>query len=124
METVGDTSFVPFQGHDFSMRGLSGLHDAENTGLGHLMSFVGTDTMPAIMGAEKYYNANIEKELVGTSIPATEHSVMCMGGKETEIQTFRRLINDVYPTGIVSIVSDTWDFWKVITLYLAIRPIR
>ena len=40
---------------------------------------------------------------------------MCMGGMETEIETFRRLINDVYPSGIVSIVSDTWDFWDVVT---------
>lgn len=51
----------------------------------------------------------------------TEHSVMCMGGSgEAEIETFRRLIEDVYPTGIVSIVSDTWDFWKVITEYSVI----
>lgn len=48
----------------------------------------------------------------------TEHSVMCAGGKEDEISTFKRLINDVYPNGIVSIVSDTWDFWQVIEDYL------
>ena len=34
-----------------------------------------------------------------------------------EIQTFRRLINELYPVGIVSIVSDTWDYWKVLTEY-------
>lgn len=50
----------------------------------------------------------------------TEHSVICMGGKGNEIETFRRLIEDKYPTGIVSIVSDTWDFWKVITEYTVI----
>jgi len=43
--------------------------------------------------------------------------VMCMGGEEDEIETFRRLITELYPTGIVSIVSDTWDFWKVISEY-------
>lgn len=32
-----------------------------------------------------------------------------------ETQTFRRLIHEVYPTGIVSIVSDTWDYWNTIT---------
>ena len=46
---------------------------------------------------------------------ATEHSVMCAGGMENELETFRRLIQDVYPTGIVSIVSDSWDFWQVMT---------
>jgi nicotinamide phosphoribosyltransferase len=43
-----------------------------------------------------------------------------MGGKDSEIRTFRRLIKDVYPSGIVSIVSDTWDFWKVITEFAAV----
>jgi nicotinamide phosphoribosyltransferase len=45
----------------------------------------------------------------------SEHSVMCAGGKDDELETYRRLIQDVYPSGIVSIVSDTWDFWKVMT---------
>jgi nicotinamide phosphoribosyltransferase len=40
-----------------------------------------------------------------------------MGGSESEVETFRRLIEDVYPSGIISIVSDTWDFFKVITEY-------
>jgi nicotinamide phosphoribosyltransferase len=45
---------------------------------------------------------------------------MCMGGNETELEMFHRLITVVYPSGIVSIVSDTWDFWKVITQYALI----
>jgi nicotinamide phosphoribosyltransferase len=85
--------------------------------MGHLLSFSGTDTVSAIDFAENYYGANSDEELVGCSVPATEHSVMCMGTKEDEIGTFRRLITDLYPKGIVSIVSDTWDFWKVITEY-------
>ena len=52
-------------------------------------------------------------------MPATEHSVMCMGGEDDEIGTFRRLVTQTYPSGIVSIVSDTWDFWRVITEYAA-----
>lgn len=115
LETAGATDGVQFQGHDFSMRGMSGLEDAARAGIGHLLSFVGTDTIPAIQYAEAYYNANIEKELVGCSVNATEHSVMCAGGQADEYETYRRLIEDVYPTGIVSIVSDTWDLWQVIT---------
>lgn len=72
----------------------------------------------AIAGLEEYYNANAGEELIAATIPATEHSVMCAGGKEDELETFRRLITEVYPTGFVSIVSDTWDFWKVMTEYL------
>lgn len=117
-ETGGDTDFVPFQGHDFSFRGMSGIQDAQMSGAGHLLSFVGTDAVPAIDFLEEYYNANSDEELVGCSVPATEHSVMCMGSKDGEIETFKRLISEVYPSGIVSIVSDTWDFWKVITEFL------
>lgn len=114
-ETSDMADFVPWQGHDFSMRGHTSLHSAIVSGAAHLLSFTGTDTIPAIDFLERYYGANCETELIGGSVPATEHSVMCMGGKETEIETFERLITEVYPTGIISIVSDTWDYWKVMT---------
>lgn len=118
-DTVGDDlSFIPWQGHDFSFRGMSGIEDAVMSGAGHLLSFSGTDTIPAIDFLERYYNADAEKELIGGSVPATEHSVMCMGTQGDEIGTFERLIGQVYPAGIVSIVSDTWDFWQVITEFL------
>ena len=119
--TGGDLGFVQFQGHDFSMRGMSSLESGEASGAGHLLSFVGTDTIPAISFAEKYYNADIEKELVGTSIPATEHSVMCAYGQD-ELKAYSRIINEVYPNGFVSIVSDTWDLWSV--LENVIKPLK
>lgn len=111
--TSGDTSGVPFQGHDFSMRGMSSLEAAKGSGAGHLLSFTGTDTVPAILYLEQFYGADMEKELVGTSIPATEHSVMCAHGTD-EMASYRYLINEVYPKGFVSIVSDTWDLWSVL----------
>ncbi|UKN00771.1 nicotinate phosphoribosyltransferase [Paracrocinitomix mangrovi] len=117
-QTSSVPEFVDWQGHDFSMRGMAGLEAAELSGAGHLLSFTGTDTIPAIEFLEKYYNANAEKELIGGSVAATEHSVMSMGTNNAEQETFRRLITEVYPAGIVSIVSDTWDLWKVLTEYL------
>ncbi|MFX5486111.1 nicotinate phosphoribosyltransferase, partial [Acinetobacter baumannii] len=55
--------------------------------------------------------------------PATEHSVMCMGTEDSELETFKRLICELYPSGVVSIVSDTWDFWRVITEFtVALKP--
>jgi nicotinamide phosphoribosyltransferase len=114
-ETSDMVDFVGWQGHDFSMRGHTSVESACASGAGHLLSFTGTDTIPAIDFLENYYKANSEKELIGGSVPATEHSVMCLGGNETEQQTFDRLITQVYPEGIVSIVSDTWDYWKVLT---------
>jgi nicotinamide phosphoribosyltransferase len=119
-QTVGETEidFVYWQGHDFSFRGMSGIEDACISAAAHLLSFHGTDSVPAIDFLEMYYKANSDTELVGGSVPATEHSVMCMGTKDDEIATFERLVTELYPNGIVSIVSDTWDFWKVITEFL------
>jgi nicotinamide phosphoribosyltransferase len=117
-ETGMPTEFVQWQGHDFSFRGMSSLETAVLSGMGHLLSFTGTDTIPAIDALEQYYNANADTELIGGSVAATEHSVMCSGSKDGELETFNRLITQVYPSGIVSIVSDTWDLWKVCTEYL------
>ena len=120
-KTGGDMSFVQFQGHDFSFRGMPSLDSAKSSGAGHLLSFVGTDTIPSILYLEEFYNANIENELVGTSIPATEHSVMCAYGQD-ELESYKRIITEVYPNGFVSIVSDTWDLWSV--LNNVIKPLK
>lgn len=115
-EKTGDPSFVQWQGHDFAMRGRSSIESTLNQA-GHLLSFAGTDTIPAVLMLEEYYGANMENELVGSSVPATEHSVMTSYGKESEIVGFRRVLNQ-FPTGIVSIVSDSFDLWKVCTEYV------
>lgn len=115
-KTGAPLDFIALQGHDFSSRGMSGVYDAAQSGVGHLTNFVGTDSVASIDYAEQYYNAT---GVIGVSVPATEHSVMCMGTEDNEIETFRRLICDLYPSGIVSIVSDTWDFWRVITEFTA-----
>lgn len=118
VETSSAEGFVDWQAHDFSMRGMGGAEAAMLSGAGHLLSFLGTDTIPAIEFLEQYYNANAEKETIGGTVAATEHSVMCMGTDLGEQDTFERLITEIYPHGIVSVVSDTWDLWKVLTEYL------
>ncbi len=112
VKTGAPLDFVPVQGHDFSSRGMSGIYDAAQSGVGHLTSFIGTDSVASIDYAEEYYNAT---GVIGVSVPATEHSVMCMGTENSELETFKRLICELYPSGVVSVVSDTWDFWRVIT---------
>lgn len=109
---------IDFSCHDFSMRGMAGIEAAIMSGMAHMTSFCGSETIPAIRALKEYYNADSSKELVAATVPATEHSVMCASGKEDEIETFRRLICNVYPKGFVSIVSDTWDFWQVIEDFL------
>ncbi len=116
--TGGDMGFVPFQGHDFSFRGMGGRHAAAISGFAHLAAgSLGTDTLPALEVAERFYPGEVDEPL-GFSVPATEHSVMCAGSKDGEFETFKRLITETYPSGIVSIVSDTWDLWQVLTDFL------
>jgi nicotinamide phosphoribosyltransferase len=110
-----NVGFVDFQAHDFSMRGMFGLEAAMISGAAHLTSFKGSDTLPAIDFIKEYYHGELAADVIAMSVPATEHSVMCAGGKDTELDTIHRLITKVYPSGIVSIVSDTWDFWHTLT---------
>lgn len=110
-------SFVQFQAHDFSFRGMSGIEDAMICGAAHLTSFMGTDCIGAIDLLGKYYSGDA-CQIIGSSVPATEHSVMTCTGEEGEFDTIRRLITQVYPDGIVSIVCDSYDFWRTLTVYL------
>lgn len=122
-EKTSDQGFlVPWQGHDFSMRGQTSLSSAAQGGSGHLLSFTGTDTIPAIELLEELYEG-YRSPMVGGSVPATEHSVMCLGGSQTERETFKRIITKVVPKGIVSIVSDSWDYWNVVgSIVPSLRP--
>lgn len=118
-KTCDNNFHVSFQFHDFSVRGMSSLESAQTSGLGHLIYFDGTDNIPAITYADKYYSGKSAKDWNPTSIPATEHSVMCAniakqqaeGKGRDETETYHKLITEIYPSGFVSIVSDTYDFW-------------
>src|SRR5207245_2636587 len=102
------------QGHDFSFRGMPGVEATQLSGMGHLTAFTGTDTFPAIDLIEEYYAGDTADYCIGASVNATEHSVMTCRGQEGEYETFNCLL-DLYPEGILSVVSDTYDLWKVLT---------
>lgn len=115
MMTGTPEEVVDFQLHDFSYRGQVGTEAAAMSGLAHLVSFKGSDTLPALDYSRRFYHGeNGSNGVVLQSVPATEHSVMCAGGQDNEFETYDRLL-DLYPSGIVSIVSDTWDLWHVLT---------
>lgn len=112
--TGGDLAAVDWQGHDFSYRGMSGSETAAASGAGHLLSFTGTDSLVSLEWIDNYYGG----DYVAGSVPATEHSVMSTGiATVGEQELFERIL-DLYPSGIVSVVSDTFDLWRVITEYL------
>ncbi len=111
--------FVDFQGHDFSFRGMSSFESACLSGAAHLLSFKGTDTIPAIDFIEQYYHGDGTE---GCSVAASEHSVATLnigsiGGDllGAERGSILRLITEVYPSGIFSYVADSYDFWAVVT---------
>lgn len=103
---------------DFSMRGMTSQESAYRGSAGHLLSFTGTATIPAILWLEDYYNCDSSREVVGKGVPSTEHSVMSSYGRDGEFECYRHLIEDVFTEGPLSIVSDTYDYWNVLTNYL------
>lgn len=117
-EEILDT-LKDFQVHDFGYRGDSSEEGAAISGVAHLLSFLGSDNVPALPCAVEFYNADINGAPILLSVPASEHSVMCSFGREDEIGAFKHML-ELYPTGVVSIVSDTFDVYKVLTEFAEI----
>lgn len=102
---------LPFMLHDFGYRGAA-THDAAAIGgLGHLVNFVGTDTLPAMLLARDAYDADMET--LAFSVPATEHSVMTALDRGGEMDIVDQLL-DNYPTGILSVVADSYDIYSFV----------
>lgn len=109
-QITGDPQKVINQCGDFSMRGMGSPEAAQRSAGGHLLSFSGSATLSAREYLKAYYQAS---DKVMSYTPSTEHSVMCSYG-EQELEAFTHLITKVYPTGNISIVSDTYDLWNVV----------
>jgi nicotinamide phosphoribosyltransferase len=106
-EETGDPTGVPFKLHDFGERGTSSMESAALGGAAHLLSFKGSDTLPAIQLLRKYYAA----DMPAFSIPATEHSTISSWGRDSEQYAMKNFLVQ-NPTGITACVSDTYDIWN------------
>ena len=102
---------------DFSMRGQQSAESAIKSSAGWLLSFNNTATVPAIMWLEKNYNCDVTKEVVGRGAISTEHSVMCSNTSVDgdEITQVKRLLTEIYPKYSFSMVSDSYDYWNMVT---------
>lgn len=100
---------LPFMLHDFGYRGATSDEAAAIGGAGHLVNFVGTDTLPAMLLAVSEYKA--ELDTLAFSVPATEHSVMTSFGRDGEGQVVDQLLEE-YPAGILSVVADSYDIYE------------
>lgn len=112
--TGGQLTDVDYQCHDFSYRGMSSHETAAASGAAHLLSFCGTDSLVSLDWIERYYGGTY----IANSVPATEHSVMCTGIETLGEQEMISRLLDLYPTGTVAVVADTFDLWRVLTEYL------
>ena len=101
---------INFQMHDFSFRGMQAVESAFSSAMGFSVCSLGSDTLPVLWANEYYY---FTPDSV-FSIPASEHAVATAYGPENEEDGFRRILN-IYNTGFVSLVSDSYDFWKIHT---------
>ena len=102
---------------DFSMRGQESIESAAKSSAAFALSLPSTATVPAALYLERYYNCNIEKELVIRGAISTEHSVMCSNYAVDgdEITHIRRLLTEIYPNHSFSMVSDSYDYWNLVT---------
>lgn len=142
--TCDDTTITKNLAGDFSFRGLTGIETAYISTAGHLLSFAKTATFDVYGLLEEFYGAK-EEDLAKIGTPSLEHSVVCQGiayyldilknGGEYQGITFKKysdwdeklvaemcylkwLLTELQPTGALSYVSDTYDFWSVVTKVL------
>jgi nicotinamide phosphoribosyltransferase len=100
---------LSFKLHDFGARGVSSGESAGLGGMAHLVNFLGTDTMEALLAARRYYGA----EMAGFSIPAAEHSTMTSWGRQREADAYANML-DAFD-GTVAVVSDSYDLDAALT---------
>jgi nicotinamide phosphoribosyltransferase len=105
LEETGDPNGLPFKLHDFGYRGVSSEESAGLAGAAHLVNFMGTDTLAAILYAKRYYGA---MGMPAFSVPAMEHSTVTSWGKDREADAYANMIES-FPNGIISIVVDSYD---------------
>lgn len=105
---------LPFKLHDFGARGVSSFESAQLGGLAHLVNFKGTDTVSALTGAIKYYDAP-DRKAVGYSIPAAEHSTITSWGRDREFDAYDNMVEKyAKPGAIFAVVSDSYDLFNAV----------
>lgn len=112
LEKNGDPTSIDFRLHDFGARGVSSLESSAIGGAAHLVNFLGTDNVSALVFLRSYYSAGI----AGFSVPAMEHSTVTSWGRDNELDSYRNMIRN-NPNGVVSIVSDSYNIFDACRAY-------
>jgi nicotinamide phosphoribosyltransferase len=109
---TGSPEGLPYKLHDFGARGVSSLESATLGGMAHLVNFMGTDTLSALLGARAYYG----EPMAGHSIPAAEHSTITAWGRDGELDAYRNMLRQFgRPGALLAVVSDSYDLDAAVT---------
>ena len=111
--TNGAEAGIDFVLNDFGFRGVSSVESAKLGGAAHLLNFNGSDNLAGSAMAINYYDA---QKVYGLSIPATEHSICTLLGKEGELEIFKHVLK-TFPTGIIACVSDSYNIFRACEEY-------
>ena len=97
---------------EFGYRGGKSSDASIKASAAFLTSFNKTATIPAIKYVRDYYGDEVKD--IGGGMISTEHSVMCSNYAvdNTEETFLKKLFSELYPTGNVSVVMDTYDYWE------------
>jgi nicotinamide phosphoribosyltransferase len=108
-------NIISFMLYDFGMRSATSDEAAALGGAAHLINFKGTDNISAIDFINIIYGGKFSNDkIAGFSVPASEHSVMTINSKNGEYSQFERVLRAYPDDAIVSIVSDSYDIFKLI----------
>lgn len=103
---------IDFKLHDFGSRGVSSMESAMIGGAAHLVNFKGSDTVPGVICANRYYN----HPMAAFSIPAAEHSTITSWGKEHEVDAYQNMVQQFgKPGNILAVVSDSYDLRNAVS---------
>ena len=114
VETADDPDAeIGFKLHDFGYRGAA--PGAAHVGaLGHLINFMGTDTVAGIEAAMEYYGADV----CGYSISASEHSTMTSWTRDHEYAAYKNMVKQyAKPGAIFACVIDSYDTFRAIEMW-------
>lgn len=113
LEKSGDVGGLPFKLHDFGSRGVSSLESAILGGMAHLTQFSGTDTAISLLGANRFYDADMKA--TGFSIPASEHSTITSWGRDNEALAYENMVKQFSKKGsIYAVVSDSYNIYHAV----------
>ena len=113
LERTGDPNLINFKLHDFGFRGVSSVESAGIGGAAHLVNFMGTDTVAALLLTKEYYKSG----MTGFSIPAAEHSTITSWRQDGEVDAFRNMIQQFGNGSLYAVVSDSYDIYRACSNY-------